>query len=275
MWFPPAATAARSPRSASPRSRGGPKTPSPASCIAPYPARRTRHRPSAKDPPSSRPFPVTPPPAGTAASGPAPGPASAPITRSGAVGGHDRTADRRGGVAHEVDDDVGDRLRGDRVHQHLRRADLGGDPVDDAAGRGRVGRIGRLGPDAVRQLLQRLLAPVDPDHCEPGGRQLLRGRTAELTARAGHDRHTLAHAATSAETAPKTDDMAFLLPVMNGPDRSGRVQVHRREGERSSSDSGDLPAIYRVTPDRMPGGDGTMTGMVASEVARRVRPGIG
>jgi len=28
--------------------------------------------------------------------------------------------------------------------------------------------------------------------------------------------------------------MAFLLPVMNGPDRSGRVQVHRREGERSS-----------------------------------------
>ena len=34
--------------------RGGPKTPSPASCIAPYPARCTRHGPSAKDPPRSR-----------------------------------------------------------------------------------------------------------------------------------------------------------------------------------------------------------------------------
>src|SRR2546430_17413554 len=78
MWFTPAATAARSTRSASSRSRGGPKTPSPASCIAPYPARCTRHRPSAKDPPSSRPCPVTPPPVGRAASGPASGPASVP-----------------------------------------------------------------------------------------------------------------------------------------------------------------------------------------------------
>src|SRR5690349_9856280 len=66
MWSTPAATAARSTRSASSRSRGGPKTPSPASCIAPYPARRTRHRPSAKDPPSSRPCPVTVAPVGMA-----------------------------------------------------------------------------------------------------------------------------------------------------------------------------------------------------------------
>jgi hypothetical protein len=95
----------------------------------------------------------------------------------------------------------------DGVHQHLRRADPGGDPIDDAAGRGRVGRVGRFAADAVRQLLQRLLVPVDPGHCEPGGRQLFRRRTAELTPRAGHDRHTLPHAATPAETAPETDDM--------------------------------------------------------------------
>ena len=32
-----------------------------------------------------------------------------------------QTADRRGSVAHEVDDDVGDRLRRDRVRQQVRR----------------------------------------------------------------------------------------------------------------------------------------------------------
>src|SRR5258707_9012493 len=41
MWFTPSATAARSTAMASSRSRGGPKTPSPASCIAPYPMRHT------------------------------------------------------------------------------------------------------------------------------------------------------------------------------------------------------------------------------------------
>jgi hypothetical protein len=56
------------------------------------------------------------------------------------------------------------------------------------------------------------------------------------------------------ETAPNTYDMALLLLIMNGPDRSGRVQVHRWEGDRSSSDSGDLPAIYRVTPTGCPEG---------------------
>ena len=39
----------------------------------------------------------------------------------GTVGGHDRAADRRGGVAHQVGDDVGDRLRRDRVRQQVRR----------------------------------------------------------------------------------------------------------------------------------------------------------
>src|SRR5271170_936522 len=131
MWSTPAATAARSTRSASPRSRGGPKTPSPASCIAPYPARRTRHGPSANDPPSSCPFQGTPPPAGTAA-----GPATrdpfrllSGVGRSGAIGGDDRTADRRGGVAHEVEDGVGDGLRRDRVRKQVRceeRAGYGG-----------------------------------------------------------------------------------------------------------------------------------------------------
>src|SRR5207302_6045193 len=121
-------------------------------------------------------------------------------------------------------------------------------PVDGGPGRGRVGRVGRLAADAVRQLLQRLLVPVDPGHREPGGRQLLRRRTAELTPRAGHDRHTLAHTATSVETAAKTDVMARLLPVMNGPDRSGRVQVHHLEGEKPSPDSGDLEAICGELP---------------------------
>jgi hypothetical protein len=71
--------------------------------------------------------------------------------------------------------------------------------------------------DAIRQLLQPFLTPVDPDHREPGGRQLLRRRTAQLTAPADHDRDPLAHAVTSVEAAPETDVMSFLLPVMNGP----------------------------------------------------------
>jgi hypothetical protein len=100
-------------------------------------------------------------------------------------------------------------VRADSVHQHLGRADLGGDAVDDALGRGLIGRIGRLAPDAVRQLLQPFLAPVDSDHCEPGGRQLLRRRTAELTARADHDRYAPTHAATPVEAMPKTDVMAL------------------------------------------------------------------
>src|SRR6266487_5152499 len=90
-----------------------------------------------------------------------------------------------------------------------------------------------------------------PDHCEPGGRQLLRRRTAELTARADHDRHTLAHTATSMETAPKKVDTAFLLPVLNGPDCQGRVQVHRREGEKPSPDSGDLARLRLRPPSFM------------------------
>src|SRR5262249_26947207 len=116
-------------------------------------------------------------------------------------------------------------------------------PPADPPAPPRAGAIAPPPPRPSRQFLQPPVAPVAPAHCDPGGRQLLRRRTAELTARAGHDRHTLAHTATSAETPAKTDDMAFLLPVMNGPGRSGRVQVHRREGERSSPDSGDLPAI--------------------------------
>jgi hypothetical protein len=40
---------------------------------------------------------------------------------TGSLGGHDRTTDRRGGVAHEVDDDVGDRGRRDRVREQVRR----------------------------------------------------------------------------------------------------------------------------------------------------------
>src|SRR5579859_2467902 len=62
MWSTPASTAARSTSSASLLSLDGPNTPSPASCIAPYPALRTRHGPSANDPPSSLTLPATLPP---------------------------------------------------------------------------------------------------------------------------------------------------------------------------------------------------------------------
>src|SRR5580698_90452 len=141
MWFTPAATAARSTRSASPRSRGGPKTPSPASCITPYPARRTRHGPSANDPPSSRPF-------------------MAPVTvyRSGAIGGDDRTADRRGGVAHEVDDGVGDGVGRDRVREQIR--------CEERTGRGGVEQLRRdaVHPDPGRAQLQ----VENPDELDQG-----------------------------------------------------------------------------------------------------------
>src|SRR5260370_11870461 len=40
--------------------------------------------------------------------------------------------------------------------------------------------------------------------------------------------------------ASRSGVMASLLPVMKGPGRSGRVQVHHREGERSSPDPGGL-----------------------------------
>ena len=39
MWLMPSSTAARSTATAASRSAGGPNTPGPASCIAPYPIR--------------------------------------------------------------------------------------------------------------------------------------------------------------------------------------------------------------------------------------------
>jgi hypothetical protein len=62
----------------------------------------------------------------------------------------------------------------------------------------------------------------------------------------------LAHTATSVETAAKTDVMPRLLPVMNGPGRSGRVQLQHQEGEKSSPDSGYPEAICGELPG--PGG---------------------
>src|SRR5258708_6847536 len=103
---------------------------------------------------------------------------------------------------------------------------------------------GRPPPEASGRPLPPPRSRAAPHHRDPGARQLPRRHTAELTPRAGHDRHTLAHAATPAETAPKTDDMAFILPIMNGPDRSGRVQAHHWEGERSSPDSSDPSAPH-------------------------------
>src|SRR5918998_4530905 len=46
MWSTPSSTALRSTASAASRSRGGPKTPGPASCIAPNPMRPTGRRPN-------------------------------------------------------------------------------------------------------------------------------------------------------------------------------------------------------------------------------------
>ena len=56
-----------------------------------------------------------------------------------------------------------------------------------------VDESGRFTADAVRQLLQPLLASVDRGYGEPGGRQLHRRGTAKLAACAGDDRHALAH----------------------------------------------------------------------------------
>src|SRR3954465_4674853 len=46
MWSPPSSTARRRTASAASRSRGGPNTPGPASCIAPNPIRRTGRSPN-------------------------------------------------------------------------------------------------------------------------------------------------------------------------------------------------------------------------------------
>src|SRR5215469_2592010 len=70
--------------------------------------------------------------------------------------------------------------------------------------------------------------------------------------------------------------MRFSFRSMNGPGRSGRVQLRHREGDKSSPDSGDLPAIYTGYADRVPGGDGAMTDMPAAggRAAGPARPGL-
>src|SRR5437667_1467626 len=56
----------------------------------------------------------------------------------------------------------------------------------------------------------------------------------------------------------------MLSPASCVLHRSGPVQVHCRGSERSSPDSGDLPAIYGGYADRVPGGDGAMTDISAA-----------
>jgi hypothetical protein len=83
-------------------------------------------------------------------------------------------------------------------------------------GPGRLGWVGRRA-GCCPAAAEPLLASVDPDRCEPGGRRLLHRRTAELTPRAGHDRRTLVagtHGGSSAETAAKTRVMGHLLSVV-------------------------------------------------------------
>src|SRR2546421_202366 len=58
--------------------------------------------------------------------------------------------------------------------------------------------------------------------------------------------------------------------------RSGPVQVHRQEGERSSPDSGDLAGIDGGYADRVPGRDGAITDMsaVRGDAADAARSGL-
>src|SRR5579864_1776399 len=135
MWLILLSTAARSTSNASSRSRGGPKTLSPASCMAPYPTRCTRQVPRAKDPAASRSelVPVTSlPPSWVGVRGLA-------AESSSSIGRYHGAAQRGGRVADEEGDDVRDRLRLDGGGHHLRRQhrpvlgggdELWGDGVD-------------------------------------------------------------------------------------------------------------------------------------------------
>jgi len=91
----------------------------------------------------------------------------------------------------------GDRLaqaeRADGIHQDLRRAGVGGDPVDQAPGGSRIGGVAHLTADAVGQFLQPLLVAVDPGDAVADAGQVLRGSPADLSARADHDRYASAH----------------------------------------------------------------------------------
>src|SRR3954454_4092771 len=60
MWFTPRSTAVRNARSARLRSAGGPNTPRPASCIAPYPIRATSRSPPSFHVPASSAFVMAP-----------------------------------------------------------------------------------------------------------------------------------------------------------------------------------------------------------------------
>jgi len=148
----------------------------------------------------------------------------------------------------------------DRVHQHLRGADLGGDLVDEALGGGRIGRVARLAADAVGQFLQPLFVAVDPDYHVPGGCQGLGGRPAEPSARADHDRYALlAHVSPSGhgwtwEPVPKPrptgQRMVHVMTISPAFDYRREAvclpwppQARRRAGDRSSPDSGDLRGL--------------------------------
>ena len=70
-------------------------------------------------------------------------------------------------------------------------------------------------------------------------------------AQARHDRHTLVLALMPPPPwKRRRTRMSWRVsfPVMKGPGRSGRVQVHHREGKRSSPDSSDLEAICGELP---------------------------
>src|SRR5580692_9026138 len=70
----------------------------------------------------------------------------------------------------------------DGVHEYAGRADLGGDPVDDALRRVRISSVGYLPHDGVRKLAQRLLVPVDRHDAQAAGREGDCGGASERTA---------------------------------------------------------------------------------------------
>jgi hypothetical protein len=53
------------------------------------------------------------------------------------------------------------RKRTDGLHQHVRRPNLAGDPVDEAFRRGGIGGVVHLGADTAAEVTQPTLTPVD------------------------------------------------------------------------------------------------------------------
>ena len=63
----------------------------------------------------------------------------------------------------------------DGIHEYAGRADVGGDPVDEAPRRMRVSGVGNLAHDAVRKFVQPVLVPVNRHDGQTAGGEIDRG----------------------------------------------------------------------------------------------------